>query len=308
MSSCLVCHEDYADRVENYLVTCHQCRRSWHHRCREPPIPDSVVIQMWSDFLESTRQVKPKWTCTKCSRRKQVPEIIDISEPAPVTPPRPTVAKVAIDLSDSPEVVALELSDPTPDLLLHHPVAELPPSRSVAAKVDIDLTLDSPESVALELPEPPTADLLLPHLAVKLPEFPVVVDLPSMDVEASRSSASSGQPSASESPSLSELALPDTPTGRSTPTTIVRFPSMDVDDIEQKPLHLLLHKLTVTERPQGGTLGPAWMRERYEASDQMANWKQFLEKQKISKPLSRRKPAQTRFIGPFHKPFLVLPL
>jgi len=133
----------------------------------------------------------------------------------------------------------------------------------------------------------------------------------------------------SASPSLSELFRPDTPTPATT-----RLSSMDTDmnigdedevdqkpllwelnsnadddEPEQKPLALLLQHLTVSDRPRGGTLGPTWMHARAEANGEMAKWARMVERQKMPKPLSRRKPGpgKTRFDGNPRKSFVVLP-
>ncbi|KAF7338218.1 PHD-type domain-containing protein [Mycena venus] len=410
--SCRVCKKDYPGDIQNWLLTCHQCNRNWHHRCHEPPVPDTVIVDMWKEFLEHTRLNKPKWTCTKCSRKKPttvppapstrhipetrsnrattVSEIIDLSESPETRRParaaqisRPQVAEI-IDI-DSVEEVALSapLAHPRFDkparvqssragvaeiINLERelpPVAPLAHAPSDSASI-IDLSLDSPPSVPLNLPAP-SADLVLPHPVTNLPapvavpvnlpnisadgggircssasspsrspslselglletptpanppQLPIVAtDPPSIEVDLDRM-RSSLAPSASRNPSLSELVLPDTPTPTNT-----RLPSMDVDmdednidrkpllnldvdETEQKPLALLLQSLSVSDRPKGGTLGPAWIRERCEASGQMAKWERLVEKQNIPKPLSRRKPEKTRFVGEFRKSFIVLP-
>ncbi|KAJ7940538.1 hypothetical protein B0H13DRAFT_1938607, partial [Mycena leptocephala] len=279
MSSCLVCHKDFAENVENYLLTCDDCNRSWHHRCHQPPVPDSVVVEMWADFLKSNH-AKLKWTCLKCSRRKKaatvplaqpanfptMPEILDLDTMGSTTSTRrtpearsnrmTTVSEI-IDLTESPEARrSTRVHTPRTqaaeiiDLSEIPPPAPLTPSHSVTAKV-IDLSLDSPELVPQKLPELPSTDLPLPPRAASLP---VAVDLPSMEDDPSRIPASSRQPT-SKSPSLSELAHPDTPTPPSTPNTIVRFPSMDVDDdVDQKPLFSLLQKLAVSDDSRGALL------------------------------------------------------
>jgi hypothetical protein len=250
-----------------------------------PTMPEILDLDTMGSTTSTRRTPE-----ARSNRTTTVSEIIDLTESpeahrsARVHAPRTQAAEI-IDLSEIP------------------PPAPLTPSHSVTAKV-IDLSLDSPELVPQKLPELPSTDLPLPPRAASLP---VAVDLPSMEDDPGRIPASSRQPT-SKSPSLSELAHPDTPTPPSTPNTIVRFPSMDVDDdVDQKPLFSLLQKLAVSDDSRGGTLGPAWMRERYETSDHMAMWKRFVEKQKVSKPLSRRKPKKTQLVDDIHKSFVVLP-
>ncbi|KAJ7111520.1 hypothetical protein C8R43DRAFT_1041227 [Mycena crocata] len=160
----------------------------------------------------------------------------------------------------------------------------------------IDLSLDSPPSTVLKLgPDPPT------YGSPNFPKIPeAVVDV--MDVD---TVAASRERSICRSPHLSALTLPPTPIGpprlsTNTPTTPIK---MDVD--EQKPLALLLENLTLTGK--GGSLGPAWMRERYEISGYMPRLRRSVEAQKRSKPVSRRKPEKTQFrVGDGREEFVLI--
>ncbi|KAJ7685285.1 hypothetical protein DFH06DRAFT_1158022 [Mycena polygramma] len=248
------------------------------------------------------------------------PEILEVDAPeststrhipAPQSSRATTISEV-IDLTESPETrkpTRVRATREQPLEIID--LSVLPPassSRPAAATVEIDLSLDSPEFVALVLPEPTPATIdLLPQPTTKLPNPPaVVIDLPSIEIAHGGLPVSPGERTTPESPSMSSLELPDTPTP-STPNTVVHFPSMEVDDIDQKPLSLLLQKLAVSDPPQGGTLGPAWMRERFEASDHFTTWRQIFE-QKTSKPSSRQKPQSKQFDGDLRHPFLVLPI
>ncbi|KAJ7709808.1 hypothetical protein B0H17DRAFT_1190967 [Mycena rosella] len=265
-------------------------------RPKRPPTVDSETIDL---------------TETPAPRRVQVSggqagETI-VPEPSTTsTPPRP--AEV-IDLSDSPEISGGQAGE---TIVAELSTTSTPPR---AAEV-IDLS-DSPEFVALESLPPPA-----PDPPANLPELPDVDILMDFDADADDPPASA-QPSVSASPSLSELALPGPPTGSPTPEPMARFPSMDVDDVEQKPILLqiddeeqkpiLFQNTPVPDhpaprpRPQGGSLVPTWLRDRYEASGQMALWKRYAEKQNRIKPLSRRKPeTTTRSVGP--PAFVVLPI
>ncbi|KAJ6496963.1 hypothetical protein C8R47DRAFT_324716 [Mycena vitilis] len=265
---------------------------------------------MWRVFLQSKGQVKLNWTCTKCSRRQAAnppaapanfrdSEIMEVDAPASTSTrhipapqsSRTTTISEVIDLTEYPET-----RKPTRVRATREQPLEI-----------IDLSLDSPEFVALELPEPPPATIgLLPQPATNLPEPPAVAtDFPSIEIAHEGLPVPPGERTTPESPSMSSLEMPDTPTP-STPKT-VHFPSMEVDDIDQKPLSLLLQKLVVSDPSQGGTLGPAWLRDRFEASDHYRTWKQIFE-QKTSKPSSRQKPQSKQFDGGLRHPFLVLPI
>ncbi|KAJ7774938.1 hypothetical protein B0H16DRAFT_80194 [Mycena metata] len=324
------------------------------------------MTKMWTDFLGSTSS-KMAWMCPKCERRKAAaavngppvpalaPEILILDESVSTRRVRESRSSALeiIDLTESPEArrpsskrvqsapahVAeiIDLSPPaTPSPSATPPAA----SRSHTPPIDvIDLSFDSPELAAQQLPEPaPLEHPVTVHpsqLAVQKASEPAPVEHPlpaplpgrvavpdGIDPPVATGHASmqvdpdpSREPPVSRSPSLSALVIPDPSSRSSTPSTIVRFQSMsmDVDDvdqkpiIDQKPLALLLEKLTVSEPPRGGTLGPAWVRERLETSGQMAMWRRVVEKQEMLKPLSRRKPPKTRFIGEMGESFVVLP-
>jgi len=263
-----------------------------------------------SEVIDLTESPEARRHARVQASRAQVVEIIDIeSESEELPPPAPSDKPRRVPQSRAQIVETIDVEEVSPAT----PAAPL--ARSLSDAV-IDLSLDSPPSAALNLPALPTANLHPPP-AANLPQPPVAAtDLPPMDVDVGRINASPA-PSPSRSPSLSELALPDTPTPRVTPLrsldadmdedNIDRKPLLIVDETEQKPLSLLLQNMTVSDRPMGGTLGPAWIRERYEVSGQMAKWEKLVEKQKLPKPLSRRKPEKTRFVGQFRKSFVVLP-
>ncbi|KAJ7271879.1 hypothetical protein B0H12DRAFT_667586 [Mycena haematopus] len=344
---CRICKQGGND-IKNVLLTCHQCNRSWHHRCHQPPIKDGVVFELWTHFLAAKSLNAPMWTCTKCSRKATT---LPTAQPSPTRyipetgQNTTTSAPVVIDITESPEAPRLQRVQPSRALVAEivdvdfPPPVSLTPSPSarparaessraqVADIIDFEAelprpadtnvfieVLDSPPSVGLNLPVAPAVDLPLPSPAVNSPI--AVVELAPTEVEDSGIRTSSGD-SQSISPSFSDLFLPDTPT-----VTVTRLPSMDVDikkdavdqkliwnvdaeETEQKPLSLLFQNLTVANRPRGGTLGPAWM--RYETSDETAKWDRIIEKQKIPKPLSGRKPAKTRFGGGVRESFVVLP-
>ncbi|KAJ7288449.1 hypothetical protein C8J57DRAFT_1214593 [Mycena rebaudengoi] len=80
------------------------------------------------------------------------------------------------------------------------------------------------------------------------------------------------------------------------PNIDIDLPTMDVDP-DVPPVSAMFQQMTVSEspapppRPQGGTLVPAWVRARYQASGQTAMWEQVVEKQnRSSAPFSRQKP------------------
>ncbi|KAJ7046890.1 hypothetical protein C8F04DRAFT_213028 [Mycena alexandri] len=383
MPRCLVCLDDSQGDVYNFLLTCDQCQRSWHHRCHAPPISQATMSKLWTDFLGS-KSSKLAWMCPKCTRRKAAAavneplapalatEIMVLDESVSTRRVRESRSAEIIDLTESPEARkpsskrvpsasadVAEIIDLAPPAT--PPATPTPAASRTRTPTDvIDLSFDSPELAPQQLPEPaPVGHPLavhLPQLAVqRLPEpapveHPLAAHLPQLAVHKLPESTPVEHPLAgllpepvtipgvidptvltdhplmevypdtlreppiSRSPSLSALVIPDPPSRSSTPSTIVRFQSMmDVDDvdqkpiIDQKPLALLLEKLTVSEPPRGGTLGPAWMRERLEASGQMALWKRIVEKQEMRKPLSRRKLAKTRFMGEMGESFVVLP-
>ncbi|KAJ6596990.1 hypothetical protein DFH09DRAFT_108131 [Mycena vulgaris] len=313
--SCLICHKS-EETTRNFLLTCHDCNRTWHHRCHLPQIPDEQVVNLFNAFLKSQTQRRPEWRCGKCSRKKanicvarpQSPSEILVVDPEETVrtphvpesrPSKPTAVSEIIDLTESPEVhrpKRAQTSGAQEIIDLLDPPRTSTPSHTTEI---IDIS-DSPEFVTVQLLEPPAPS---PPLEV----HNVAVDLPSMDVDV----PSSPRQSLVASPTLSELDLPRTPgrAGTQTPNNVViPFPAMEVDDIDQKPL--LLQNLASSGHsvpPQGGSLGPAWMRERYDATGQMALWQRYVEKQNRLKPLSSRKPARTRSPGSYREPFVVFP-
>ncbi|KAJ7343387.1 hypothetical protein DFH08DRAFT_962497 [Mycena albidolilacea] len=359
------------------------CRRLG---CHEPPIEDAIIIRIFADFLNSERLHKPKWTCTKCSRKKPIapplpvpePEIlvIESSQPSSSTrrvsgtrPNRRSEVSEVIDLTESPEVrrparprasrpsvaeiIDIEESeDPPPSVSVSpSPSDSRPRVQSPRARTEtiilsgpprfIDLSLDSPPSVPLNLPAPPAAAVRLSPMEACGSRAPASGSLTPSEPRSPTPVAPVGPHSTL--PDSHRLRTPPgpspsrSPAPRDTPTptpTATRLPSpsrdmdmdmdmnmnddeeidqkpllftTDDDEIEQKPLALLLQNMTVSDRPRGGTLGPAWMRERFAASGEMAKWERFAERQKMPKPLSRRKPAKTRFGGGAGKSFVVLP-
>ncbi|KAJ7741511.1 hypothetical protein DFH07DRAFT_52434 [Mycena maculata] len=233
-----------------------------------------------------------------------VEELVESIPPPPRNVPQKRSTAVAefIDLTDSPEARRPRRSRAQIDFEDSPPPSTPSRSASTISTVEvIDLSSDSPHSVVLELPDPPIPSP---------PVSPTATVLRPMDVD--RSPASPGR-TMTRSPTMSEIGLPDTPTRPQSPG--IDFPSMKIDDTDQKPLSWLFGNLAVSDpvaprplpRPQGGSLGPAWIRESAEASSYMLVLDRYIEKQKRVKPLSRRKPEKTRFIGDSREPFIVLP-
>jgi len=165
----------------------------------------------------------------------------------------------------------------------------------------IDLSLDSPPSFALSIPEPLTNDPRSPG------SFTAVVH-PHIEVDIRRVPDAPGR---AKSPTWSKPPVVHPQTLARTQSPDIKFRPMEVDDTDQKPLSLLFGNLAVSDssasRPRGSSLGPAWMRERCETSSYMLMLDRYLENQKISKPLSKRKPAKTRFAANSREPLVILP-
>ncbi|KAJ7172382.1 hypothetical protein C8R46DRAFT_1348815, partial [Mycena filopes] len=334
MPNCLVCHEDYANDRDNYLLTCDQCDKSWHHRCHEPPIPRATLVRMWTEYLASPQQrLKPQWMCPKCSRRKAAAAVNAHPHPAPSTEvsATPSTRRIGesrstaeiIDLTESPAVSTNRVQPAQPrvvEVLDISPPATPTPAVSSGSIIDLSLD-DSPQFAPQPLPDLAPAPLPVAVSSLNLPAAVVVIDasVAISPLNFPATVAVIGAPSSqadletlrerpvSRSPSFRTPAIPDPPSRVSTPS-VTRLQFMDVDEVEQKPIiapTLLLEKLTLSERVLGGTLGPSWMRERLEMNGQMALWKQIVAKQEMPKQLSRRKPAKTRFVGKV-EPFFVL--
>ncbi|KAF8212135.1 hypothetical protein K438DRAFT_1806029, partial [Mycena galopus ATCC 62051] len=348
---CLVCKGDTADELKNYLLTCQVCKRSWHHRCREPKIPDPEMVTLLREYLHSGAQGLVKWTCAKCSRKATT---VTPVQPLP-TVSNPTNLELASSTRHATEtrsnrasMAVIDLTDGNHDIDSHIPS----PLRSerLASRVQPSSRAQVADGIIISrqkshpLPEHSWRGFpLRPYFSTERParvssraqaNTEAFIDLsdspPHVDGAQPRSRSSSmGQTPppdtptpanrdarrprshTSASPSLSELFRPDTPTPATT-----RLSSMDTDmnigdedevdqkpllwelnsnadddEPEQKPLALLLQHLTVSDRPRGGTLGPTWMHARAEANGEMAKWARMVERQKMPKPLSRRKPG-----------------
>ncbi|KAJ7509974.1 hypothetical protein B0H11DRAFT_1169068 [Mycena galericulata] len=296
-SSCLICKESYTI-VSNYLLTCYDCRRSWHHRCRMPPISDAELNALFSSFLASGVKTNILlWRCTKCARKQAAispptfsTSVLEVDLLDQYAPPR-TVSEI-IDLTESPQahrshrVQVSQVQEAQVTGLSEFPLRTIStPLRSAEPSEVIDLSSDSPHSVGLEFPEAcaivPTNSpdaTILPHMDVDLDEIP-----------------------ASNSPTLRENPdLPDAPIRAQAPD--IKFHLMEVDDIDQKP-----RNLAVTDssgpHPRGGSLGPAWIRE----NGYMLMLERYIKKQKKMKPLSKRKLENPQFISNSGERFLVLP-
>ncbi|KAJ7097839.1 hypothetical protein B0H15DRAFT_822936 [Mycena belliarum] len=367
--------------LNNYLVTCADCDRSWHHRCLMPPIPNEELEKILTSYIATPGQLKLQWYCTKCSRRKKVAvrstggthgtlgpaippsitatspglaepwlnghvvvsEIIDLTgSPEPRRPRRAQAraqvgeiidlsepesflrAEVVIDISDSPPLVSPQsLGSPLPNLpAIFNDSSDIP---FIHVGIDgVHSSVDSRETASPSSNEQapteylsinPDRDPWSPNqsltanpgrskLALRGPSPQSPDMIHAVQASSSEHSRRRGPPS----PRLSEFHISGTPSRSQTPDTIVRFPSMEVDeDVDQKPISLLLRSLTVSDM-KGGTLGPSWMRERLKASEKMALWRRYAEKQGQNKPLSRRKPERTsRFAGRSIEPFILLP-
>ncbi|KAF7363524.1 PHD-type domain-containing protein [Mycena sanguinolenta] len=253
---CRVCKKDYGpDNNRHFLLTCQQCNRSWHHRCHEPPISDTVIMQVWTHFLgdskfensdvdlyqmfeEGNHSTSPQ------SLRVPDPDILNLDAPGPARTSAPEI----IDISESPEAPRQRRVQPSPALVVEGIIdvdAEIPPVPLAASPSDrptrvqlsraqavdiIDLEpehphapnpdaieiLDSPPTGAMNLPAPVT-DLPLPPPAIN--SSVPVVELPPARVDDGGVRASSAAGSRSRSSTL-EPTLSDTPT----PTNYAALP------------------------------------------------------------------------------------
>ncbi|KAJ7219382.1 hypothetical protein GGX14DRAFT_591855 [Mycena pura] len=296
--SVCVCGEDYANNVKNYLLICQRCSDKWHHRCIEPPIPDTELIKMF-DILLATHQPMISWTCLKCERRNASsdaqstfpdPVIFDVD-----TESEPQVSTVpVIDLTVSPETRPKDVHTATRTAevidLSESPAATRP--LSMTDSDVIDLTLDSPRNIPLG-PEARATARIAPST---LPE--IFTEAPSSQPKPDGDTFST-----SREESVSEDVTPDTP--RMLKQEATHSPPMQVDDddddVDQKPLALLFQDLKVSallaRSPPGGSPGLAWITEHFETSVHMAKWEQYVKKQDTRQPLSRRKPKTTKFLG-----------
>ncbi|KAJ7109474.1 hypothetical protein C8R44DRAFT_289011 [Mycena epipterygia] len=183
MPSCQNCHQNYEHDMKNYLLTCHQCARSWHHRCHQPQIPEHEMIRMWNSYLNSSPQLRLSWRCVKCSRkpttrpvvRPPEPQIIDVDPQESTAPTRdtresqPTVVSEIVDLTDYPDTrrsrrVQAPRAHVAETIDLSEPATTSPaPSRSAKATNESDprLTLllifpSFPTQLSIFLPLMPT--------------------------------------------------------------------------------------------------------------------------------------------------------
>ncbi|KAJ7449908.1 hypothetical protein FB451DRAFT_743387 [Mycena latifolia] len=128
--SCLICKGGKSD-VGNYLLTCVDCGRSWHHQCHQPPIPQQEMEALLRSYLASSRQLRLPWRCRKCMRKKATvgqqpnssesgipvgyPQEPTVPRPYPPEswPNRPTAGPEVIDLTESPAAPRLRRRVPT---------------------------------------------------------------------------------------------------------------------------------------------------------------------------------------------------
>ncbi|KAK7020534.1 PHD-type domain-containing protein [Favolaschia claudopus] len=275
--------------------------------------PPQVAIVEEEEIIEIASTPKPRQ-----DRQTMVSETIDLTlspDDARKPPPRAQVLEEVIDVEFEESRSPSPTPAPAPiEEYYRAQMAELPPAISALTISDtgiIDLS-DSPPFVALKLPPSPTGNPLPLALAI---------EAANATVESHPSPIAGSCPGdvrPSEDLDLNEPMLPSTPPfdGRLPSIddnlyedTVDRKPSIfdQEDETEQKPLILLLQKMAVSA-PKGGTLGPTWIREGYEYSAKMAQWGRFVDKQKIPKPLSRRKPVKTQFVGDSSRePFVILP-
>ncbi|KAJ6502457.1 hypothetical protein C8R45DRAFT_1070890 [Mycena sanguinolenta] len=268
---CRVCNKNYGpDDQSHFLLTCHQCNRSWHHRCHQPPIEDAVVFQVYRHFLASPSLKIPLWTCTKCSRKATAlplpqpqrvpdPEILDLDTPEIIRPARQTKNPVpeVIDLSESPAaprqprvqpapVLVEEIIDVDTEILPPVPLAASPSDRptrvqSVRAQAAdiIDLEAELPrasntdaDNVIEILDSPPSVVLNLPAPAADLPLPPPAINfpVPVIELPVDGGVRASSPQSRSRSSSL-EPTLSDTPTPTNHVAPVIVDPSsIEVDD------------------------------------------------------------------------------
>nr|GAT53246.1 predicted protein [Mycena chlorophos] len=250
----------------NYLLECIKCSRWYHQLCHYPQITDVEVQNVFNELLRNKNLLKPPWVCRRCKSSKAdgsfgQPIFIDTE------PPRPLRASPVIDLTGSSSSDVIELLDEDDDdIVVDRPRTNLHERRNPAPPVSLDLTRDSPGIQERPISRMASASPLFTELGL-------TQETPSMSRTSSPIPTERGLFSATPSisrtasPLPTELGIEDMQTpAPATPRNVL---GMEIEEEEQKPLILGLQKLAIasntrsgTHTPVGGSLGPAWIKQR----------------------------------------------
>ncbi|CAA7259206.1 unnamed protein product [Cyclocybe aegerita] len=109
---CTVCRKVQSTTSPNFLLTCLQCARSWHHRCHTPPVPDKELIIIIKAYNEVKHKPDARfnWACASC-KAKVKPSSSHAPSSSSIKP-KPVPETVVID--DDDDVVVLEERRPVP--------------------------------------------------------------------------------------------------------------------------------------------------------------------------------------------------
>ncbi|PPQ98460.1 hypothetical protein CVT24_004139 [Panaeolus cyanescens] len=103
--SCVSCAKSDTS-ARNFLLDCTQCKRSWHHRCHKPPVPDLELIKYIKQLTDLRKQSvhnqnvpqRPTFICGPCKKpvvasksttKVEIIVIDDDSDPQPTKQPAP---------------------------------------------------------------------------------------------------------------------------------------------------------------------------------------------------------------------------
>ncbi|KAF8443096.1 hypothetical protein L210DRAFT_852619, partial [Boletus edulis BED1] len=65
-----------------FLLTCRGCRKTWHHRCHQPPVEDQDLIQrIRATRSGDTSNDLSTWMCRRCKKRaSETPSVMSSRE------------------------------------------------------------------------------------------------------------------------------------------------------------------------------------------------------------------------------------
>ncbi|KAG7443137.1 uncharacterized protein BT62DRAFT_935473 [Guyanagaster necrorhizus] len=133
-SACVHCNGTHT-RYDAYLMTCSQCKVSYHHTCHQPPLTQDRLTSILNATFSEVPVVENtllSWKCSRCTRAKTVAPRVSTSlgkrpmtaayqRPAKRVPPADASVEVIAICSDSepedePSVISREFTPVLPNL------------------------------------------------------------------------------------------------------------------------------------------------------------------------------------------------
>ncbi|KAK0201683.1 hypothetical protein DFS33DRAFT_1349174 [Desarmillaria ectypa] len=116
---CMHCKGTHT-RYNAYLMTCSQCKTSFHHTCHQPPLTQDRLTSILSATFHEVPDLENSllsWKCGRCSGTKAATSRVSTSlgkRPATAADQRPAKRVASVEASPSVEVIAIS-SDSEPE-------------------------------------------------------------------------------------------------------------------------------------------------------------------------------------------------